>query len=124
MLYVFCKKNSEKTDNNEALIKHDNDPECIRFTQASRKESAGSILFLPFSRNGKVNGKINVYGNDGYVFSKEMKVFVKAVCDHVACAIPNACEYEVTEGRHEIIMTDVWKWFKVRCDFNITKKFL
>jgi GAF domain-containing protein len=118
----FKKNISENLNTDEALIKDDNDADCIRYTQAGQEEGVGSILSLPISRNGKVNAKLHVYGNDGYVFSKEIITFVKAVCVQVACAIQNACEYKIAEGRHEIMMTDVWKWFKVRCDFNITRE--
>ena len=36
------------------------------------------------------------------------------LCQKIALAIENAFQYESVEDKHESVMPDIWKWFKVK----------
>ena len=97
-----------------------NDPR-IHYQEALRDEGISSILSLPISARGKVIGVEQIYVSAGYQSLKERIDLVKAFSVQCALVIDNACLYEKAEDRHEIIMPDVWKWFRVTSLFHSSK---
>jgi K+-sensing histidine kinase KdpD len=75
-----------------------------------------SVLSTPVLSNDKVIGIFRVHAAEGYELSKEAITFIKEVADQVALAIQNVYLYEDAEEKHEILMADVWKWFRSDSD--------
>ena len=88
----------------------------IQFLKKVNEEGIASILSIPVLSNDKVIGIFRVHAAEGYEFSKEAITFIKEVADQVALAIQNVYLYEDAEERHEILMADVWKWFRSDSD--------
>ena len=92
-----------------------------QYPEAAKQEGIGTILSMPLSVHGNIIGAFRIYSSEGYEFSKEKVTFVEALCQKAALAIENACQYELVEDRHESIMPDIWKWFKVKSDLRNLK---
>ena len=92
-----------------------------QYPEAAKQEEIGAILSMPLSVHGNIIGALRVYSPEGYEFSKKKVIFVEALCQKVALAIENACQYELVEDKHESIMPDIWKWFKVKSDLRDLK---
>ena len=109
---------SETLEGKTVLITHaDRDPRT-QYPEAATQEGIGTILSMPLSVHGNIIGALRIYSPEGYKFSKEKVTFVEALCQKAALAIENACQYELVEDKHESIMPDVWKWFKVKSDLR------
>ena len=85
----------------------------IQYPEGAKKEGITSILSLPLSLNSKIIGVLRVYMSEGRTLSVEEIGFVKALCESCVLAIQNACCYEVLQEKHEIMMSDVWRWFRL-----------
>jgi GAF domain-containing protein len=112
---------SETLHGKMVLINHAAEDPRIQYPQAAKQEGIGSILSLPLCLGQKVIGVLRVYVRVGHVLSNEAIDFAKALCEMCALAIQNACCYETVEDRHETIMSDVWRWFKVETALHASR---
>jgi GAF domain-containing protein len=99
------------------IISAGEDPR-IQYPQAAKQEGIGSILSLPLWMGQKVIGALRVYVRVGTVLSDEAIAFAEDLCKNCASAIHTALCYETAEDKHEHIMSDVWRWFKVEAVFH------
>ncbi len=87
---------------------------CTQYPESAKQEGIGTVLSSPLSVNGNMVGVLRIYYPEGYELTKEIVTFVEMLCQKIALAIEKAFQYELVEDKHEIIMPDIWKWFRIK----------